>query len=83
MEFANKHNMLFFESSAKTGYNIDEVFMQSAKTIAQKIDNKFYDLTSETCGIKQGIGSGDTAGRASHVLTHEDQTKKNKKKGCC
>lgn len=25
-EFAKKHNMFYFESSAKTGRNIDEVF---------------------------------------------------------
>lgn len=39
--------MLFFECSAKTGYNIDEVFTQSAKAIAKRINEGYYDLSSE------------------------------------
>ena len=82
-ELASKNKMLFFECSAKTGFNIDEVFYESARGIAKKIKDKYYDLSSEVCGIKIGIGSND-ANRASHVLTYEDKkATKNKKKGCC
>ncbi len=38
---------MFFECSAKTGFNIEEVFAESAKQIARKITEGFYDLTSE------------------------------------
>ncbi len=46
-EFAKKHNMLFFECSAKTGYNIEEVFTESAKEISKKISNNYYDLSND------------------------------------
>lgn len=46
-EFAKKNKMLFFECSAKTGYNIDEVFFESAKAIIKRINEKYYDLNSE------------------------------------
>jgi GTPase SAR1 family protein len=39
--------MLFFECSAKTGYNIEEVFQESAKVIAKRIQDTYYDLSSE------------------------------------
>ena len=39
--------MLFFETSAKTGKNIEE----------KKKDNGFYDLTNDSYGIKQRFNS--------------------------
>ena len=54
-ELAEKNKMMFFETSAKTGTNVDEIFLRSAETIAKKIDENYYDLESESCGIKAGI----------------------------
>ena len=67
IELANEHNLLFFETSAKTGKGVDELFKKSAAKIKENIDNNYYDLNNEGCGIK--IGN----------LLSEDQTKKNKK----
>jgi hypothetical protein len=39
--------MLFFETSAKTGQNIEEVFSQSSKIVAKNINENYYDLSSE------------------------------------
>ena len=36
--------MLFFETSAKTGYNIDECFHECTKNISRKINEDFYDF---------------------------------------
>jgi hypothetical protein len=73
--------MLFFETSAKTSYNIDEVFMSSAKEIAKKIESNYYDLTNENCGIKQGM----TGGTGSNLKLEDDKnrSKDKKKKKCC
>ena len=54
-ELAEKNKMMFFETSAKTGKNVDEIFYRSAENIAKKIDENYYDLESESCGIKAGI----------------------------
>ena len=53
-EFAEKNGMLFFETSAKTGKNVEELFKQSVKVIDQKIKENYYDLENDSCGIKKG-----------------------------
>ena len=51
-EFAERHGMLFFETSAKTGKNVEEVFKRSIAIIAKRMKENFYDLESDKCGIK-------------------------------
>ena len=54
-ELAEKNKMMFFETSAKSGKNVDEIFYRSAENIAKKIEENYYDLENEACGIKPGI----------------------------
>jgi Ras-related protein Rab-2A len=79
-EIAEENGMLYFETSAKTGKGVDELFKKSAAKIKDNIENNYYDLSNETCGVK--IGN----------LLYDDQIKKNKKlqkgdvekkKNCC
>ena len=53
-EFAIKNGLIFEETSAKSGQGIEEIFLRSAKEIAKKMEENYYDLNSEICGIKKG-----------------------------
>ena len=75
-EFAKKRNMIFLETSAKTGNNINSIFDKTVNQIDKNIIDNIYDLSNENCGIRQGIREG------SFVLSVE-QTKKKKKRKCC
>ena len=44
-ELAKKHGMLFFETSAKNGNNIDILFYSTAKEIIKKINNNYNKYT--------------------------------------
>jgi len=49
-EFAKKNNMLFFETSALSGKNIDLLFNHSVEAIEAKIENGYYK--DKDCGIE-------------------------------
>ena len=57
-ELANKYDMMFFETSAKDGTNVEDIFVNSAKEISKKITAGFYDLENDSCGIKRGMNRG-------------------------
>jgi len=74
--------MLFFETSAKTNFNIDELFNTSAREVAKKISQGYYDLTNETCGIKQGMSSGMNSNNLQLTDRGNNNLQKKNKK-CC
>ena len=53
-ELAEKYGIPFYETSAKTGTNINEIFFNSAEEIVKKMEQNYYDL-EEDCGIKLNI----------------------------
>jgi Ras-related protein Rab-2A len=43
-QFAEQHELIFIETSAKTGYNVDKAFLESARVIYQNIQNGIQTL---------------------------------------
>ena len=71
-EFASRFDMQFYETSAFDGTNIDKLFSETSEKIVEKMENNYYDLTDEECGIKVGTGN------KRNVLKKDDSTKKKK-----
>jgi Ras-related protein Rab-2A len=85
---ALKNGILFFETSARTGEGLDNIFKSSVEEICRKMQKGFYDLNSESCGIKKGkdkvlLSSGRTSncGNIEEITLGIENQKK--KKNCC
>lgn len=46
-EFSDKNGLLFYETSAKSNFNIEEAFTASAEIISNNISKNKYDLSTE------------------------------------
>ena len=71
-ELASRNSMQFFETSALSGKNINEMFNSSIESIARKIENNFYK--DKDCGIQFNEQN-------KNKLDPKNQPKKKKK--CC
>ncbi|KFO33363.1 NEDD4-binding protein 2-like 2 [Fukomys damarensis] len=52
--FAWVHGLIFMETSAKSAFNVEEAFINSAKEIYRKIQQGLFDFHNEANGIKIG-----------------------------
>ena len=80
-EYADKNELLFFESSAKDGINVNEIFENSAKEIAKKIEQGYYDLETDSCGIKKGINRSNV--QQIQLGGQLDNQNRGSENGCC
>lgn len=58
--FAKQHGLMFIETSAKDGVNVDEAFALASGAIYEKVKAGKLDLTTEQHGVKVGSGSAGT-----------------------
>jgi len=77
-ELAEKYEIKFYETSAKAGTNVDDVFFNSAKEIAKRIKDGFYNLQDDSCGIKKG----NLQNEEQNKKLDKKDLKKKKKKFC-
>eukprot|EP00735_Rhodelphis_limneticus_P005649 TRINITY_DN1758_c0_g1::TRINITY_DN1758_c0_g1_i2::g.25219::m.25219 TRINITY_DN1758_c0_g1::TRINITY_DN1758_c0_g1_i2::g.25219 ORF type:complete len:211 (-),score=23.29,sp/P61107/RAB14_RAT/65.24/2e-95,Ras/PF00071.17/6e-55,Miro/PF08477.8/3.8e-13,Arf/PF00025.16/2.8e-10,MMR_HSR1/PF01926.18/0.00016,Gtr1_RagA/PF04670.7/0.053,AAA_24/PF13479.1/0.13 TRINITY_DN1758_c0_g1_i2:248-880(-) len=52
--FADQNGLIFLETSAKTGANVEEVFLRTANQIYQNIQSGALDITSLDSGVQFG-----------------------------
>jgi len=58
-EFAQKHGLIFMETSAKTAANVENSFIDTATQIHGNILSGEIDVNNESHGIKVGMGTGN------------------------
>eukprot|EP00002_Diphylleia_rotans_P012636 TRINITY_DN2476_c0_g3_i3.p1 TRINITY_DN2476_c0_g3~~TRINITY_DN2476_c0_g3_i3.p1 ORF type:complete len:220 (-),score=51.28 TRINITY_DN2476_c0_g3_i3:183-842(-) len=51
-QFAQQHNLMFLETSAASGDDVDEAFLKCAKSILSKVESGLLDPTKTTSGIQ-------------------------------
>ena len=52
-EFADENRLIFLEASAKTGENVEDAFLTTAKQIYQHIQDGSLDLNAAESGVQQ------------------------------
>lgn len=72
--FAQENELIFLETSAKTGENVEEAFLKCSKTILAKIETG--ELDPERIG--SGIQYGDAA-----LRTLQNKNRTTRQQDCC
>ncbi|KAG5445041.1 Ras- protein Rab-2A [Clonorchis sinensis] len=52
--FAREHGLLFTETSAKTGINVEEAFACTARAIYERLQEGLLDINNEAAGVRLG-----------------------------
>ena len=72
-KFADDNGLLFFETSAQDGSNIEEMFTEATSNIVKKVESGKIQLDTHNTGIKIG----------KYPNKEVEQALEKKKKGCC
>ncbi|KAL7460937.1 hypothetical protein ACHAXS_001372, partial [Conticribra weissflogii] len=82
--FAEKNGLIFMETSAKTAYNVEQAFINTAEEIHGNIVSGKIDISNESHGIKVGMAAGGSPGVSGGVkLDSNGRNNVNQGGGCC
>ena len=90
--FAENLGITFYETSALTGVNVDNIFFDACKVISKNIDEGKYDFDDESYGLKKCLINPNmnknkrTLSRTESYYNKslkKDKTKSDKKQKCC
>lgn len=73
--FAEANGLIFMETSAKTAYNVEQAFINTAEKIHENIVSGVIDVSNESHGIKVGMSASGRKQNTSTPATRES--------GCC
>ncbi len=73
--FADANGLIFMETSAKTAFNVEQAFINTAEKIHENITSGVIDVSNESHGIKVGMAA---SGNGSHADRNAGA-----KGGCC
>ncbi|EFC40367.1 rab family small GTPase [Naegleria gruberi] len=76
-KFAQQHDLIFLETSAKNDENVEEAFNYTARIINEKIEKGIIDVTNEMNGVKVGNAPTATTNLLEKPTTSEPKGK------CC
>ena len=82
-EYAKKHKMMFFETSAKNKIEIDNIFKETVKCINKNIQEGKYDLDDDSCGVKLCNFKKNVNIEEFEIDNSTNEDLKAKKKKCC
>ena len=85
LELATEYGMEFFEASAKTGKNIEDIFSRICKIVDKKIDEGKYDFDDPSNGVSiSEIDEGMQINKSISLLGKNiNKNNTDQKKGCC
>lgn len=76
---AEENEMKFYETSALTGENVEDVFFDECKILAKKIDEGKYDFDEESNGLKRCYTTRDMVINKRTMSNLSDMNSKNSK----
>lgn len=62
--FAEANGLIFMETSAKTAFNVEQAFINTAEKIHENILSGAIDVSNESHGIKVGMAANNQGGAA-------------------
>lgn len=81
--FANKHNMDYLETSAKTGQNVEELFALMARRIYEAIQDGTVEVGNGWDGIKKGDETPKELAKVNFNNRRMSDVCKQKESKCC
>jgi Ras-related protein Rab-2A len=78
--YAREHGLLYFETSAATGHNVEDVFLKSAAAVNQKPSSGSAD---RSIGSPGSASPGSPAAPATVVAIGGRSSAQGTKSGCC
>ena len=78
VQFASNHDMLFFETSAKSADGVDRLFTEAAELVFRKVTNGTIDPKIEAFGVKVGASWSSGENFLTHVPLNSHT-----KRTCC